>query len=113
MRYGFFVAVCFSLMGCGVESQFDMASTDLPPGLVNDPRLMGATISQIEIVFYTNEPVTVMVFDSSGKKCLVEQGSWRKMEDDESHALFFMTFNGVERLYERYAPGKLRELPDT
>ena len=105
------VCVC-SLPSCGVESTFVLDPVVLPPGLQNDPRLKDVAISRVEIYFYTDDPVTIYVFDRSGKEVLAQQGTWRWPEDHQTQTKFFITVNGIESGYEVTGPGVLTLLAD-
>ena len=106
------IACVCSLTGCGVESDFVLETAVLPAGLQNDPRLKDVEVSRVAILFYTNDPVTIFVFDSSGEEVLAEQGTWRWAEDHQNHSKFFITVNGIESGYEITAPGILTLLPE-
>lgn len=103
--------VC-SLTGCDVESNFVLATAVVPAGLQNDPRLKDVEVSRVEIWFYTNDPVTIFVFDSSGEEVLAEQGTWRWAEDHQNHSKYFVTVNDIESGYEITTPGILTLLPE-
>jgi hypothetical protein len=104
------IACVCSLTGCDVESNFVLEPTVLPAGLQNDPRLKDVDVSRIEIFFYTHDPVTIYVFDSSGEEVLAVQGTYR--DDPQNPRRFFITVNGIESGYERTAGGVLTLLPE-
>ena len=102
---------CIALLtGCDVESNFVLQPVALPAGLQNDQRLTGVNVSRVEVFFYTNDPVTIYVFDNTGKRILSVEGTWSSATDDKNK--FYITVNGVERGYLQIAPGKLKLLPD-
>ena len=94
------------LAGCGVESTFVVnPKSGIPPGLSAELEGQETSRLRVEIWFYTNDPVTLKVFDAAGKLILERQGTWRSPNLGD-HADLFVTVNGIETGYFQPAKGR-------